>query len=186
MRSLIFASCVVAVATAAGTDYQTLFTEFKAKHGRTYATKAEEAKRFGYFVDNMKIAEAYSTLNPKATFGANAFADYSAAEFKTYHNGNAHFEATTKARGAEVSMSAEEKKVASGEKIDWRTKGAVTHVKNQGQCGSCWSFSTTGGIEGQWQIAGNPLTSLSEQELVSCTPWTRAARAVRCRTPSSG
>ena len=139
------------------------FTAFKAKYGKAYASAAEEARRAGIYQANMAKAAQLQATNPLATFGENQFADMTEAEFKVMHNNQDLYKKLQGAGGAQATIPK-----AGGQAIDWRTKGAVTPVKNQGQCGSCWSFSTTGGIEGQWKLAGHPLTSLSEQEFVSC------------------
>jgi C1A family cysteine protease len=163
MRALIVLAVLV-VAVSAATDYEGMFRDFKATYGRVYASQSENARRFQVFVENMRKAEKLQALNPLAKFGVNEFSDVSAAEFKVRHNAQRHFAKVAEKKGPAAMTGV----TALPPSIDWRKKGAVTYVKNQGQCGSCWSFSTTGNIEGQWFLAGHTLVALSEQELVSC------------------
>ena len=159
---LLVAACIV---LASAVEVAQQFEDFKTKFGRQYPSAAEEAKRFRIFVQNMKKAAELQAANPLATYGANKFADVSEEEFKSHHNAE-KFYARESTNEKLVFTPAQVAARASA--IDWRQKGAVTGVKDQGQCGSCWAFSATGNIEGQWQIAGNPLVSVSEQLLVSC------------------
>jgi cysteine peptidase B len=165
MRSLLIIATIFAVAALASTDYISEFESFKVTYNRKYANAKEEAARLRIFLENMKTAEKLQEANPLATFGVNQFADLSPEEFEVYHNGAAFFAE----RAKEVhDVEKIEGLPAADEKVDWRDKGAVTPVKDQGQCGSCWAFSATGSIEGQWFVAGHPLTSVSEQQLTSC------------------
>jgi len=99
-----------------------------------------------------------------STVGINQFADVTAAEFKQSLGAIKG----TQDNSSEVNtVYLDEENLAAS--VDWRAKGAVTGVKNQGQCGSCWAFSTIGSLEGHHQIASGKLVSLSEQQLVDCS-----------------
>jgi len=140
-----------------------LWKSFKDTHRKSYHP-SKETERYEIFMQNMVKAAELERRNPKAQFGMSPFADLTAAEFKaTHHNLN-----VTRKVSPPPMFSDAEVAAALATSVDWRKQGAVTQVKDQGQCGSCWSFSSTGGIEGAWKLAGNSLTSVSEQELVSC------------------
>merc|ERR1711904_245016 len=156
---------VVAVATAATlseSEYETLWNQFKKDFTKVYAP-TEEFDRYNTFKANVNFISEH---NAKAdehgwTVGMNQFGDMTRTEFKetmlTYKAEN------KKANDAPVL---DESNLADS--VDWVAKGAVTPVKNHGQCGSCWAFSTTGSTEGAYQIATGTLLSFSEQELVDC------------------
>ncbi|BFZ07455.1 hypothetical protein BsWGS_10493 [Bradybaena similaris] len=142
------------------------FKEFKIKYDRLYGTPDEEALRFKIFCENMeKVKIIQAVEQGSAQYGATKFADLSEEEFKKRHLG---FKPP-------VSHKRQwpQAKIPKGpipESWDWRDHKAVSPVKNQGWCGSCWAFSTTGNIEGQYAInsPSHQLLSLSEQELVDC------------------
>jgi len=141
--------------------------EFKAKFNKKYNNLMVESHKARTFYNNIeRIARLnkYSKDNKISTeFGINEYADMTIYEFKLNR--------LSKVVAVADSQAPIVTEVNLGDlpaSYDWRTKGAVTGVKNQGQCGSCWSFSTTGNIEGQWFLAGHKLVGLSEQNLVDC------------------
>jgi cathepsin L len=139
---------------------QSRFTEWMHTYSRTY--KHEEFRqRYLIFKKNLQFIEEYNAKKNGVTLGMNAFGDLSNEEFKRFYLGmNVHVNAP---------VVASEKNVGLPASFDWRKQGAVTDVKDQGQCGSCWSFSTTGSTEGCHKISGNSLVGLSEQNLVDCS-----------------
>jgi cysteine peptidase B len=151
----------MAAATTSAQEFDALFLQFKRDFNRQYSSVAEEASRRATFETNMREAARLEKENPKATFGLTDYADVDATEFQRTHR-NADF-SSAMAQRKPITVSD-----VAGSSVNWVAKGAVTPIKNQKKCGGCWSFSTTGNMEGQWFLAGNPLTSLSEQELLSC------------------
>eukprot|EP01060_Flectonema_neradi_P026742 TRINITY_DN35_c0_g1_i1.p1 TRINITY_DN35_c0_g1~~TRINITY_DN35_c0_g1_i1.p1 ORF type:complete len:786 (+),score=185.26 TRINITY_DN35_c0_g1_i1:1640-3997(+) len=146
------------------TEHQELFTEWKLLHKKTYSSKVEEQQRFNNFRKHLNLF--YSQGN---TGLPNHLADWSKREFETHLRDCAHPNAGADLPPPPADRIITEEDIKNmPESVDWRTKGVVTPVKDQGQCGSCWSFSTTGVTESAWAIAGNKLQSLSEQKLVSC------------------
>lgn len=140
------------------------FEDFKLKHNKQYATVEEETKRLSIFKENMKTVEFLQEHElGTATYGATQFADLSSDEFRKHYL----TPFWNKRQDPRLTV-AQIPKVTLPNEYDWRHYNAVTPVKNQGSCGSCWAFSVTGNIEGQWAVQKKKLISLSEQELVDC------------------
>lgn len=116
--------------------------------------------------NNDRIIADTNAKNLSYTLGHNAFSGMSSVEFAEHmHFGlNREILETTGLRGFSETLV----EASLETSVDWRTKNAVTPVKNQKACGSCWSFSTTGALEGIYAIKRGTLVSYSEQQLVDC------------------
>ncbi|XP_031104317.1 senescence-specific cysteine protease SAG39-like [Ipomoea triloba] len=137
-----------------------------ARYGRVYADEVEKERRFKIFRENVERIEGFNRAgNRPYKLGINEFADQTNEEFRAARNG---YKLPSLPRVAETTWFKYENVSDVPASMDWRKKGAVTPVKDQGQCGSCWAFSAIGATEGITQLTTKKLISLSEQELVDC------------------
>jgi len=171
---------LVTIASAATAEDYNEFVRFEVKFSKVYSSQSERSHRFGVFQDNLREIAAHNG-NPNVSYrkGINQFADLTAEEFKTNHLGG--YIKTASGQEAisgglnslpvlETSMSAEDIFKDLPKSVDWREKGIISPVKDQGYCGSCWAHSTIEQVESYLALATGKLTTLSVQELVSCMP----------------
>uniref|UniRef100_A0A7N0U2T2 Uncharacterized protein n=1 Tax=Kalanchoe fedtschenkoi TaxID=63787 RepID=A0A7N0U2T2_KALFE len=161
--------CASAVLTSSVSA--TLHSKWMNKYGRVYGSREEMEGRFQTFKKNLKTLNVLKGNRPYE-LELNEFADMSDEEFDEtiYMSMSGLLPSEDGHRNEETSDGGvvEKEDVPLPDSVDWRTRGAVTGVKNQGRCGSCWAFSVVAAVEGASAIKTGKLISLSEQQLLDC------------------
>jgi len=151
------------------------FETFKAKHGKVYANAKEESMRFSVFKENLAKIQKHNEEGHSWRMGITKFTDLTKEEFaKTYASGRLPMRTMSSNK---YNRDLKERKEAIRVEdlpasVDWRDKGAITEVRDQGMCGSCWAFASAATMSAYAKI-NNPdrdLVTLSTQHLVSCSP----------------
>ncbi|KAG2575229.1 hypothetical protein PVAP13_7KG422300 [Panicum virgatum] len=146
-----------------------MYAEWMATHGRAYNAIGEEERRYQVFRDNLRYIDAHNAAADAGVhsfrLGLNRFADLTNDEYRATYLGVRPKPQRERKLSARYQADDNEE---LPESVDWRAKGAVAEIKDQGSCGSCWAFSTIAAVEGINQIVTGDLISLSEQELVDC------------------
>ncbi|XP_017835636.1 cathepsin L1 [Drosophila busckii] len=172
MFKIIALLAVVAFVAATSTTQQlnAEFSVFQTEFDREYGSVDEQLQRRQIFINNKLFINAHNERFEAGleTFelGVNQFTDLTFEEFERLFLSKLNPDNVTVAEEFVAETAVQRDGPAS---IDWRKRGAVTAVKDQGQCGSCWAFSAMGALEAAWHQKTKKLVALSEQNLVDCS-----------------
>jgi len=142
---------------------------FKSHHGKRYDNEVEERFRMKIYLENRHRIARHNKDNVGYTLAMNKYGDLLSHEFARKMNGYKQELRNASVHELLGATFLTPHNFVAPKEMDWRTKGYVTPVKDQGQCGSCWSFSATGALEGQHMRKTGKLVSLSEQNLIDCS-----------------
>jgi len=140
------------------------FAAWAALHGKSYNGNDELVVREQIYNDNVAKIEAHNAKNLSYSMAVNGFADLLEDEFVAQYTGLLAKPLSL----SDVNLGTLPEVESPDDAVDWVQNGAVNPIKNQGQCGSCWAFSTVGTLESAYKIAAGQLYSLAEQQLVDC------------------
>lgn len=152
-------------------EVATQFAAHAHKFGKVYADHSEYSMRLNIFRKNLEYIEQYNKKDTGMKLAMNHFGDMTYDEIVDVMLPLAKKQdkAVRRAPSTPVDHQIDPRDLAAlPGAIDWVAKGAVTPVKDQGSCGSCWTFGTTGTLEGAWFLKTGKLVSLSEQQIVDC------------------
>jgi cathepsin L len=180
MKLLTLAVLAVSVYCAAAasildSSLDNVWLSYKQEHGKVYGSEQEETSRRLIWEKNVRFIQKHNVEESLGqhtyTVKMNKYGDLTNKEFRAMMNGfdvKAH-RINQQNKPALIGHMFENPTDDIPASVDWRTKGYVNEVKDQGQCGSCWSFSAVASLEGQHFKKTGKLVSLSEQNLVDCS-----------------
>jgi len=182
MRSLLFSVLTLSSFLNVNSQYYNTFFQTRAivespypsfqawqtQYGRVYNSPTERDYRESVYNRNVRKVARHNAKGLSWKMGINKFADMTKTEFaRLYLSGGYNNSTFNRVKNYNWALSNHSAVLPLS--VDWSTKGAVTPVKDQGQCGSCWAFSSTGALEGAWFLKKKSLVNLSEQQLVDCS-----------------
>ncbi|CAK9805575.1 Counting factor associated protein D [Anthophora plagiata] len=142
------------------------FEDFKNNHNKEYADEKDQVMRKEIFRQNLRFIHSTNRANKGYQLDVNHLVDRTDLELKALRGK----QYTRGYNGGQPFPYNVEKEVTTiPDMLDWRLYGAVTPVKDQSVCGSCWSFGTTGAVEGAYYMKYGHLVRLSQQALIDCS-----------------